>query len=317
MSADGAVRLADGAHDRRPTRSCSRPAISGRRRRAASIPRRSARSGSTIPGPAGFADGLGRGDVVLLLGTGLTAVDVALTLDATGFRGRIVALSRRGLAPRAHGPREPMVAPREDLPPACAAMLRRVRARTDEIGWRERGPRIAHGDPGALGRGEPRRARAASCAICGPGGTSTATSSRPRSARRSRRCRREARLAVAAGKLVSAERRGRPAAVRFRAARQRGGRDSAGGADRQLHRARSSTSSAPASPCSTPCSPPAGSGRIRCGSASTSTRIAGRSARTARPARRLSVIGPVTRGTFWESVAVPDIAARPSGSRRG
>jgi uncharacterized NAD(P)/FAD-binding protein YdhS len=63
-------------------------------------------------------------------------VDVALTLDATGFRGRVVALSRRGLAPRVHGLREPMVAARSDLVPTCLAMLRRVRARTGEIGWR-------------------------------------------------------------------------------------------------------------------------------------------------------------------------------------
>ena len=34
---------------------------------------------------------------------------------------------------------------------------------------------------------------------------------------------------------------------------------------------------------------------------------AGRSAPTAAPSDTLSAIGPVTRGTFWESVAVPDI----------
>jgi uncharacterized NAD(P)/FAD-binding protein YdhS len=43
-----------------------------------------------------------RDDRVLLLGTGLTAVDVALALDASGVGGEIVALSRRGLAPRRH-----------------------------------------------------------------------------------------------------------------------------------------------------------------------------------------------------------------------
>lgn len=85
---------------------------------------------------AGGLDGLGQGDVVLLLGTGLTAVDVALTLDATGYKGRIVALSRRGLAPRVHGLREPMVVARQDLVPTCLAMLRRVRTRTQEVGWR-------------------------------------------------------------------------------------------------------------------------------------------------------------------------------------
>lgn len=53
--------------------------------------------------------GLAAGDRVLLLGTGLTAVDVALALDASGFAGEIVALSRRGLSPRRHMDGQPPV----------------------------------------------------------------------------------------------------------------------------------------------------------------------------------------------------------------
>ncbi|WIM93553.1 FAD/NAD(P)-binding protein [Actinoplanes oblitus] len=71
---------------------------------------------------------------VLLLGTGLTAVDVALSLTAAGHRGPIEALSRRGLPPLAH----------PELPPSSAhpdlilnsdltlrQLLRRVRAAID------------------------------------------------------------------------------------------------------------------------------------------------------------------------------------------
>lgn len=88
------------------------------------------------PWAGAIADGLGEGDTILLVGTGLTAVDAALTLDARGFRGRILALSRRGLVPRAHGLREPMTQPQEKLPSDCVGLLRRVRRRSDEIGWR-------------------------------------------------------------------------------------------------------------------------------------------------------------------------------------
>ncbi len=46
-----------------------------------------------------------QGDV-LLIGAGLTAVDVALAIQQAAPGARVVALSRRGLAPRAHAPTE-------------------------------------------------------------------------------------------------------------------------------------------------------------------------------------------------------------------
>lgn len=74
-------------------------------------------------------------DTMLLLGTGLTMVDVLLALDGAGFRGRVVALSRRGLLPRAHAASSP--AKLADVPPSTGtALLRSVRARAGTIGWR-------------------------------------------------------------------------------------------------------------------------------------------------------------------------------------
>lgn len=57
-----------------------------------------------VPDPwaADAFDGLAADDPLLLLGTGLTMVDIVLRLAAAGHRGPILAASRRGLVPRVH-----------------------------------------------------------------------------------------------------------------------------------------------------------------------------------------------------------------------
>jgi uncharacterized NAD(P)/FAD-binding protein YdhS len=77
------------------------------------------------------------GDPVLLIGTGLTMVDLVLSLDAAGHRGKIVALSRRGLVPHSHAdyPEAPVKVgefPSGDL----RALFRWLRCRSAEVGWR-------------------------------------------------------------------------------------------------------------------------------------------------------------------------------------
>jgi uncharacterized NAD(P)/FAD-binding protein YdhS len=81
------------------------------------------------------AQGLTDRDRVMVIGTGLTMIDIALLLDARGFQGRIAALSRRGLTPRAHAPVEASTLDERPLPKAVA-LLRHVRARSDAVGWR-------------------------------------------------------------------------------------------------------------------------------------------------------------------------------------
>lgn len=88
------------------------------------------------PWDRSIAEGLAPADTVLILGTGLTMVDVVLKLDAEGFAGRILAVSRRGLLPRAHAifPSSDGLAERPRT--QASALLNAVRGRAARIGWR-------------------------------------------------------------------------------------------------------------------------------------------------------------------------------------
>lgn len=74
---------------------------------------------------------------VLIVGTGLTMVDVVLSLEAKGHRGPIVALSRRGLVPRGHASSEPAPVELDSLPQGSTReLLAWLRRRSAEVGWR-------------------------------------------------------------------------------------------------------------------------------------------------------------------------------------
>jgi uncharacterized NAD(P)/FAD-binding protein YdhS len=78
-------------------------------------------------------------DPVLLIGSGLTMVDVVASLDAQGHRGGVLALSRRGLSPQPHAPGggTPLaweVHGREGLAQSLRRFRREARAAAD---WRD------------------------------------------------------------------------------------------------------------------------------------------------------------------------------------
>jgi len=258
---------------------------------------------------AGGLEGLGDKDVVFLIGTGLTAVDVALTLEATGFRGRIVALSRRGLAPRVHGLREPMVAAREDLVPSCIAMLRRVRARSGEVGWRSAVQELRTVTQWLWSEADMTERRRFLRHLR-PWWDVHRHKLAPAVGATIEAMRAEARLAVAGGRLLSVvpvagavgggaeisfTLRGQTAVEKVRAARV----VNCTGPEMDIARAGEPLLDALLA-----------RGAIRQDAlrvgldVDEACRAIGADGQAS---ETLSVIGPVTRGTFWESVAVPDI----------
>jgi len=115
----------------------------------------------TDQGRAAVTRAAANGGDVLIIGTGLTMVDVVLSLDEARHRGRIMALSRRGLAPRAHAYFEPAPVELGDVPQGSVlALWRWLRRRVAEVGWRAAVDGLrphSHALWQALDEGEQRR----------------------------------------------------------------------------------------------------------------------------------------------------------------
>lgn len=251
---------------------------------------------------------------IVLIGTGLTAVDIALTLNALGHRGPILALSRRGLLPRAHGPRERADGAAEAWPDRSAALLRAVRRRGDAIGWRSAVQEVRSA------------ARAIWC--------DAAPAERARFLRHLRpwwdvhrhrvapaigaaidRLQAEGRFAAMAGRIVAIEADPAGAVLRWR---RRGSEEV-----RQVTAARIVNCTGPELDLAR-AGEPLFDALLAAGRARTDhcrlgldvdrdSRLLGRSGA---PAEQLFAIGPITRGTFWESIAVPDIRTQAEGIAR-
>lgn len=108
------------------------------------IPGKTSASSRVIANPwsASALTNLAQDESVLLIGSGLTSVDVTLELRARGFEGTIHMLSRRGLLPQRHAaiPFPPFSL--NDLPRTARGLLRLVRSQVREAeargsNWRE------------------------------------------------------------------------------------------------------------------------------------------------------------------------------------
>ena len=90
------------------------------------------------PWATGALDRIGTDDDVIVVGTGLTMVDMVQWLVARGWRGKALALSRRGLKPRAHEGTPDTPAPPTGMLKLAPASRRLAEARrmADESGWR-------------------------------------------------------------------------------------------------------------------------------------------------------------------------------------
>jgi uncharacterized NAD(P)/FAD-binding protein YdhS len=74
---------------------------------------------------------------VLIVGTSLTMIDTVLSLDAAGHRGRIVAISRRGKLPLPGGPHDPIAVDRDQAPsPKVREIAGWLRRRSGDMDWR-------------------------------------------------------------------------------------------------------------------------------------------------------------------------------------
>lgn len=83
-----------------------------------------------VPWPRGALAGIPPDSEVLIVGAGLTAIDLILELAENGHRGKIHALSRRGLLPHIHRPVPPYddFLKTEPLPHTVLGLSRRLRA---------------------------------------------------------------------------------------------------------------------------------------------------------------------------------------------
>lgn len=242
----------------------------------------------------------GSGDEVLILGTGLTMIDTVLSLVAAGHRGRIMALSRRGLIPRAHvdPPYVPAPVEQAEVPMGSVlALWRWLRRRSVEIGFRAAVDALrphSHAIWQALPEAEQdrfmRHAR--------PWWDVHRHRIAPEIARQLKEMIGAGRLEVVAGRLRSIEQDGDSLALTI--ARRRGGVE-------QRRVAAAFNCTGPLGDMRRTADPLLrsllGSGAVQVDRFALGLEVDERS----RAGEAIWALGPLTKGRYWEIIAVPDI----------
>lgn len=250
-------------------------------------------------------DLIGRSDDVVLMGTGLTAVDVLLALEARGWTGEATAVSRHGLLPEAHA--GPAGVPADALPRIgrLSEALADFRRRAQTTPW----PRLMdelrpHLQAlwARLGHDERRRF----LRHLRPWWDVRRHRLAPDVAARIAGLKAQKRLRIASARITGASRRGDRLLIEIR---PRGG-----GAARTLSGAWLINCTGPADISQT--SEPLVASLLASGVARPDSLGLGldvdadlrlKSVRGDRH-ERLFAIGPLTRAAFWESTAVPELA---------
>ncbi|WP_240623325.1 FAD/NAD(P)-binding protein [Brevundimonas lutea] len=128
---DGEVILADGS------RLAARAVVLA----TGNPPPRTARPGQdpnliiADPWAPGALDVVRPSDEVVIVGSGLTMIDVMLMLEDRGWLGRALVISRRGLMPRPHDANQPRVEPRAVAPGPLSTRLATERRHVRAEGW--------------------------------------------------------------------------------------------------------------------------------------------------------------------------------------
>lgn len=251
---------------------------------------------------------------VLLLGTGLTSVDVALTFARTRRKGVIYALSRRGQLPRAHLQSAAPPAPQAtDLPLSLSEALFTLRKEAEAAAargepWQHVIDRLRARTP-ELWQRLPTAAQQRFLRHMRPWWDAHRHRMAPEIAAQIGKLQREGRLRVLAGEIVSAERDGSAIHVHHR---QRGsmarhhfevvGVVNCTGASMDL--------SSSADPLIRQLFDD-GLVRSHASGLGLDVDAEGRAVANSGAAHAsLYALGPITQGVFWESTAVPEIRVR-------